>query len=546
MSSLMAAKSTRQRTWLTRERVALAGLLAFTVLVRGGVLLAMREKLRDDPDAYRRIAENLLAHGTFSMDDFDGGRVTTDLDGRPSRATPTAYRPPLYPVVLSNLAAADGASVSPVKVGALHLLLGVATVWLTWLLARRLQIGNCKLQIANWGDGGSAPAAGLTHPTRAWWAEPTLRMPLVAGVMVACDPILLNQSALVMTETLAAFLAVLALWCLARFDGRPSWFNAGLAGGAMGLAVLCRPSFLPWIALVGAGMLLVRGRNSECRMQNAELGANAESGTRSAERGARPARWWSDVGWRVVNCAALVGVAAMVVSPWVIRNQRVFGKPIVTTTHGGYTLYLGNNPEFFAYLEHSEDALPWAPSDKLFAFHPYAVPPSRHVELGEDQLLYAGAREAIREQPATFVRACLYRVGQLWSPLPNRLTAEESTGRRLLRYAVAGWYCGVYLLAAVGVWRIWKSGPPLRGRPGGREEEAARERATDGESAGGAVLPRSGGPLLRARWVWGVLLCLVFTGVHTFYWSNLRMRAPLMPFVACVAGAAFLTGPKRS
>jgi hypothetical protein len=37
-----------------------------------------------------------------------------------------------------------------------------------------------------------------------------------------------------------------------------------------------------------------------------------------------------------------------------------------------------------------------------------------------------------------------------------------------------------------------------------------------------------------------VLLCLVFTGVHTFYWSNLRMRAPLMAFVACVAAAALL------
>jgi hypothetical protein len=50
--------------------------------------------------------------------------------------------------------------------------------------------------------------------------------------------------------------------------------------------------------------------------------------------------------------------------------------------------------------------------------------------------------------------------------------------------------------------------------------------------------------------VWGVLLCVVFTGVHTFYWSNLRMRAPLMPFVACVAAGALFprkgTGGARS
>ena len=73
---------------------------------------------------------------------------------------------------------------------------------------------------------------------------------------------------------------------------------------------------------------------------------------------------------------------------------------------------------------------------------------------------------------------------------------------------VAGWYCGVYLLAAVGIWRLrWK--------------------------------------LIQPPWVWGVLLCLVFTGVHTFYWSNLRMRAPLMPFVALVAGAALWPGKAK-
>jgi hypothetical protein len=44
--------------------------------------------------------------------------------------------------------------------------------------------------------------------------------------------------------------------------------------------------------------------------------------------------------------------------------------------------------------------------------------------------------------------------------------------------------------------------------------------------------------------VWGVLLCVAFTGVHAFYWSNLRMRAPLMPFVAVVAAATLWPGRK--
>ena len=41
--------------------------------------------------------------------------------------------------------------------------------------------------------------------------------------------------------------------------------------------------------------------------------------------------------------------------------------------------------------------------------------------------------------------------------------------------------------------------------------------------------------LLRTPWLWGVLLCLTFTLVHSIYWSDMRMRTPLMPFLALVA-----------
>ena len=52
------------------------------------------------------------------------------------------------------------------------------------------------------------------------------------------------------TETLATFLSVVCLYCLTRFDGRRDWWTAGLAGGSIALASLCRPTFLPWLPLV--------------------------------------------------------------------------------------------------------------------------------------------------------------------------------------------------------------------------------------------------------------------------------------------------------
>jgi hypothetical protein len=469
-------------TWLSYRTLVLAGLLVFTLIVRGSVLWAMRSNLNQDADAYREIAENLLRHGEFAM-----GKPGPD--GDVSKPTPTAYRPPLYSVVLSNLPAADGHHISLIKVAALHLVLGVATVWLTLLTAQRFIARNSRLA------------------------------PLVAGLLVACDPILLNQQTLVMTETLAALLAVLSLWCLARFDQSRTWFNAALTGGAIGLAILCRPTFLPWLALVGLTMLFVHGRRS-----------SRDSARRTGAPASRVDSAF-DFGWRVANAAVLVIVAAAVLSPWAIRNYQVFGKPIVATTHGGYTLHLGNNEPFYEYLAKGDFELPWEASslEKLViskdtvltediikklellnaAFKEFEKEKQRrkytdHPELRNDYIAYAFAKSWMREHPTEAAGACLYRLRQLWSPLPHKLTKDESTDRKLLRYATAGWYCGVYVLAAIGIWRLrWQ--------------------------------------LLQPSWIWGVLLCLVFTAVHTFYWTNLRMRAPLMPFIAMVAAAATIS-----
>lgn len=41
----------------------------------------------------------------------------------------------------------------------------------------------------------------------------------------------------------------------------------------------------------------------------------------------------------------------------------------------------------------------------------------------------------------------------------------------------------------------------------------------------------------QAGWLWWFLLALSFTAVHAVYWTDMRMRAPLMPGVAVAAAA---------
>jgi len=449
-------------------------LLFFTLVVRGGLMIARFGELRADPDDYHLVAHNLVRFACFSIED------PVDVGSRSGDPAPSAYRPPLYPVILSNLAIGKDQIIHWESIALLHLALGLATVWLTWLIARALQLG---------------------------WAS------YLAGGLVACDPILLNQQSLIMTETLAALCTVVAWSLLLRFHFDRNWWNAALAGGAIGLAALCRPTFLPWLGVAAVVVFFLRPG-----VMSAAKGLNSKT------------VFASQRGLRFLNVLALLVGGLGVMFPWGWRNYQTFQQPLLTTTHGGYTLYLANNRHFYRYLREDQMGLPWNPrrqtrwtdmalSDaaagegileydmsfltELALKRPLFYSGDRQAEFVEDAFQSRAAWGAIRNDPTGFVRAAAYRVRQLWSPLPYKLTADESIARTLLRYLTAAWYLAVYALAIVGAYRLrWD--------------------------------------LLRSPWLWGVLLCAIFTGVHLFYWCNLRMRAPLMPIVAVVAAAGAL------
>ena len=113
-----------------------------------------------------------------------------------------------------------------------------------------------------------------------------------------------------MTETPAAFLVAATLAGLARGGLR----GALLGGLGFGLAALCRPSLL-----AGAGLTVL------------------------ASLAAAP----GDLRQRLLRSSCLAMTVGLVLLPWMIRNFVVFGEPIATTTHGGYTLALANNPVYY-------------------------------------------------------------------------------------------------------------------------------------------------------------------------------------------------------
>ena len=404
-------------------------LLLIAFVLRCAVVVVRRDNLSIDRDAYLAIAENLAAGNGFCS-----------IVGQP-----TAFRPPLYPLLLAACLSLGGTiAIAVVQIG-----LGTATVGLTWRLARNADLPR--------------------------------KIAFVAGLFVAVDPLLLELTSQPMTETLFAFLAT-ALLCSSTRPAGLRIERPVVSGVLMGLAALCRPSIWAFggLCLVFVATRLLR---SFLRKEPPTVAVN----------------------WRGGLMVTIV--AAAVVSPWVLRNWNVFGRPILMTTHGGYTLALGNN-EFFDADVVSGQERAWSgaglrkwkqDSERRLA----EARIERGDELARDGALSRQAVDWIRANPRRFATACWLRVKRFWAVRPQR----QDTGHEYLSFAIGLWYAAVTLA-----------------------------------SIGGLVRNRA----CRAPMTVGLLLTLSLTTLHTVYWSNMRMRAPVVPVVSVFAASALLAGRGRS
>jgi len=514
--------------------------VAGALTLRAAVLLLAPHALQTDPDGYRTVGENLLRHGVLGHG-----------------PQPTAVRPPLYPLILAGCAVFGPAA--PAALGLVHLAMGTATVWLAWDLARMGRL-------------------------RGW--QRCLGAALVAG-----DPLLVRASTLVMTETLAALLATASLNLWARYLRQPTPWRAALLGALAGLGVLCRPHWLLW-ALATAGGLLIcpPGRkprrlplpdkppdDSLSQRPLAERPLPEESGPERllAERplpdkplsvlppSNMPSIW--KARWAAVALYA-VGAGVFLI-PWTVRNAVQLGHPVLTTTHGGYTMLLANNRWLYEHLRQGGRLADWDPARFHQAWHqtvqqqfllksaavslpepastgsanpreqprhparmpapasplsdkPVAEEPSgkrdaisrgdaslpKVDELAADQWAYREAIGTISENPGIFCRAVLFRWGRLWQVGPTR-----SYGDPLHRVVYIGSFCWYFLEFILAIWGIWV-----------------------------IYTKRRGHLALRNTLLLALVWAGVLTAVHAFYWTEMRMRSTLTAGLALAAafGAA--------
>lgn len=391
--------------------------IVLAILLRLGFGLTKLDEPVNDQDRYLIFAQSL----------WNG-------EGLVYNGHPTAYRPPLYPVLLAPLVGILGTGQKfNLALILVQSIIGGLTTGFAIVVAGRLPVGSIFRRSA---DTAKIPGSAL-----------------FAGFITACDPVLLSQSAVPMTETLAALLVIWALACVMN----EKYAQSGLV---FGLAALCRPSLLACAVPVIAARCCPDRHSAGYRTQLKQL-------------------------------IRLGLVLFLTILPWGIRNWLVLGEPVFTTTHGGYTFALANNPVYYEQVLHGPPGSVWTGQQQQAWMDAIGGSVHARTEPEFDRKLKRKTWQFIAGHPSDFLRACVQRQLHFWAIVPSAQVYGVA-----VRTISGLWTAPFWGLVAISLCK-------------------------------------------KTTWRWPMLALLgVVAGlasVHLIYWTDIRMRAPIVPVLAVLA-----------
>lgn len=343
-----------------------------------------------------------------------------------AKGHPSAFWPPGYPAFLAAVYTLFGPSVIAVRVT--QSVLGALTVALAHGIARRvLDVRGAWL----------ATVVTALYPIYVYSATAFFPVTLLAALMAAV--LLLVLVALERRSTLAAVVA-----------GSLAGWAALTAGSSLAVLLVCA-AWMPWR---GAGPRLTRT-------------SAAQDAIRARAAGAR---------------LALVFLlpAVLIVGAWTLRNERVFGHPVLVSTNAGYNFWLGNYPGVRAETGNTF----FSDSMEAEANAVWATPGNEQTR---EQCFWRLARGHVAGNVPHFVQLTASKALFFWSVYTNPMTR----GRPTLSFEeLASWLSYGLLLPFALAWLAWS----LRRDPT-------------------AVLV--------------LLLCVSYTAIHACVLSKVRLRLPL-------------------
>ncbi|MCA9041342.1 MAG: glycosyltransferase family 39 protein [Planctomycetaceae bacterium] len=326
--------------------------------------------------------------------------------------------------------------------------------------------------------------ATVWYGGRAAWNLTNSAGGIFTALILAGDPILIYANVSLMTETLFTFLLAYGFFRATRISNSSKYREFFFLGCIGGLLALCRPGIWAFylILFVGAFLLILKMKARQfCFLKGTTVG---------------------------------LGIL-LVVAPWGVRNYLTMGDPILMTTHGGYTLLLGNNNTFYEEVVRQPWGTIWQ-GDSLAAWQEQLEqdmirdlgPERARLEIPRDHWMQNQAYDWISNNPAKFREASWLRLRRFWALKPNETPFEN----KLFDRGTTAVFGVIYLFAAWGIVMWFKY---------------AR------------------GNLRQMTFVSALLVCMVsFCLIHTVYWSNMRMRAPVEVCLALLASGTVLKSIK--
>lgn len=288
------------------------------------------------------------------------------------------------------------------------------------------------------------------------------RAGLMAAALVAVDPFQVYFSAKVLTETLFTFMLCLIVYAILFLQedqthgGRTSF----ILGLLLGLTALLRPE------VVGLAVVLAAGYGISVLLKRRNF------------RG-------------MVNMGIMLLTMAAILLPWGLRNQRLLGRFVVTSTNGGWTMYEG------LATDYSVDGWDKYRREKMY---PDLTAYGLDNELKVNDHFAAKSRIYIREHPGDFILLSVRKLFKLYRVIPYEVFSMKA------RIASVLYFLPLLLLFIAGM-----------------------------------VLTRS--QVIRLMPIYLVLAYV--SGIHMLFTSQIRYRVPLQPLMAVVAAAAIVMAIDR-
>jgi len=308
---------------------------------------------------------------------------------------------------------------------------------------------------------------------------------LIAALLIATYPTYIENNAQLLSEPLAAFLLSAGVLALLWAADRRSVLAWALPGLLFGYLILTRPEYQ---AITAAFAVLVAFRV------------------------------FRDRGWKlaVVSALVLLTAAALVVTPWMVRNRAVLGKWVPVTTGGGKALFVAT----------------FLPGDGR------QVPTKREL-----MRRYLGAEDPIttkqlRGQPMT---PLLDRVAEDAYPDLPRDEALGRLGKENLRKYLSEQPVAYLKMSARKSWNVWSRGSSPYMRDWGW---VAYHRVLLLLGLVGFVLT----VLVRATRYQALVLALPIAAISvlgTILLAVPRRQVPLMPLITVFAAIAIVAGVRR-